>query len=57
MVYIINYKTGGSNDFFQKERDMKEIRDFGRLYQQMGSEKLQLLLVYLESVDVVSVSM
>ncbi|RYU93242.1 UvrD-helicase domain-containing protein [Emticicia agri] len=57
MVYIINYKPGRSNDFFQKERDMKEIRDFGRLYQQMGSEKLQLMVVYLESTDVISVSL
>jgi len=56
MVYIVNYKTGRSNDFFQKERDIREIRDFGKLYQQMGSEKLKLMLVYLESVDVVEVT-
>lgn len=57
MVYIINYKPGRSNDFFQKERDIKEIRDFGKLYQQMGSEKLKLMIVYLESTDVISISL
>jgi ATP-dependent exoDNAse (exonuclease V) beta subunit len=57
MVYIINYKPGRSNDFFQKERDMKQIRDLGKLYQQMGSEKLKLMVVYLESTDVISVSL
>lgn len=57
MTYIINYKPGHSNDFFQKERDIREIRDFGRLYQQMGSEKIELILVYLASVDVVSVAL
>ncbi|MBA4854027.1 exodeoxyribonuclease V subunit beta [Emticicia sp. BO119] len=56
MVYIINYKPGRSNDFYQKERDIKEIRDFGKLYQQMGFEKLKLMIVYLASTDVISVS-
>jgi ATP-dependent exoDNAse (exonuclease V) beta subunit len=56
-VYIINYKPSRSNDFFQKERDMKQIRDLGKLYQQMGSENLKLMVVYLESTDVISVSL
>lgn len=57
MVYIVNYKPGRSNDFFQKEKDMREIRDLGKLYQQMGSEKIELMLVYLASVDTVGVSL
>ena len=56
-VYIINYKTFGSNNADRIEKDSKEIKYLGRLYQQMGFLNTALLLVYLESAEVVSVSL
>ncbi|WP_337044183.1 UvrD-helicase domain-containing protein [Emticicia sp. 17c] len=55
MVYIINYSTGHLNDTFQREREIKNIKGLGKLYQQMGSEKIKLLLVYLETSQVIEV--
>jgi ATP-dependent helicase/nuclease subunit A len=49
-VFIVDYKTGG-----QKESHQNQIRRYGNLYRQMGHQKVNLMLVYLENGKVVRV--
>lgn len=49
-VVIIDYKTGQ-----KQESHVSQIRNYGRLYQQMGYENVALKIVYLETKEVLNV--
>ncbi len=55
IVYIIDYKTGKSNDPKQNHTYTEQIKNYGKLYNQMGYENVEMLLVYLEMNEVVRV--
>lgn len=54
-VHIIDYKTGNSTDPKRKEQYSQQVRSYGRLYREMGYEKVEMMLVYLETNEVVKV--
>ncbi|PLK45634.1 exodeoxyribonuclease V subunit beta [Emticicia sp. TH156] len=54
-VFVISYKTYGSHEPARIEKDSRDISYLGRLYQQMGYLNPSLLLVYLESAEVLPV--
>ncbi len=56
IVHIIDYKTGTSNDQNKHERNARQVRNYGKLYRQMGYEKIEMMLVYLETSEVVRVA-
>jgi hypothetical protein len=56
IVYIIDYTTGSSKDANKHERNARQVRNYGKLYRQMGFEKIEMMLVYLETSEVVRVA-
>lgn len=56
IVYIIDYKTGTSKDQNKHERNARQVRNYGKLYRQMGYENIEMMLVYLETSEVVRVA-
>ncbi len=55
-VFIIDYKTGKSTDPKLQEKYAQQVRKYAKLYQQMGYEKIEKMLVYLETNEVVNIS-
>jgi ATP-dependent helicase/nuclease subunit A len=56
IVYIIDYTTGTSKDPNKHERNARQVRNYGKLYRQMGFENIEMMLVYLETSEVVRVA-
>lgn len=56
IAYIIDYKTGKSTDPKLQEKYARQVRGYGKLYKLMGYEKVEMLLVYLETNEVVRVA-
>ncbi|WP_305952170.1 exodeoxyribonuclease V subunit beta [Emticicia oligotrophica] len=56
IVHIIDYKTGTSIDQNKHERNARQVRNYGKLYRQMGYENIEMMLVYLETSEVVRVA-
>jgi ATP-dependent exoDNAse (exonuclease V) beta subunit len=56
VVHIIDYKTGTSQDQNKHEKNARQVRNYGKLYRQMGYENIELMLVYLETSEVVRVA-
>jgi ATP-dependent helicase/nuclease subunit A len=56
IVHIIDYKTGKSNDPILHQKYVEQVRNYGKLYQQMGYENIEMMLVYLEMNEVVRVA-
>ena len=56
IAYIIDYKTGKSTDPKLQEKYARQVRNYGKLYKLMGYEKVEMLLVYLETNEVVKVA-
>ncbi|AFK01855.1 UvrD/REP helicase [Emticicia oligotrophica DSM 17448] len=56
VVYIIDYQTGSSHDTQRHERNARQVRNYGKLYQQMGYEKVAMMIVYLSSNEVINVA-
>ncbi|CAH0995839.1 ATP-dependent helicase/nuclease subunit A [Emticicia aquatica] len=55
IVHIIDYKTGKSTDPKLQEKYARQVRSYAKLYQQMGYENVAMMLVYLETNEVVRV--
>jgi RecB family endonuclease NucS len=49
-VYVLDFKTGTP-----KESHKQQIKRYGKLYRQMGYNKVRTQLVYLENTEVVEV--
>jgi ATP-dependent helicase/nuclease subunit A len=56
IVHIIDYKTGKSNDPKLHHKYAEQVKNYGKLYNQMGYEKVEMMLVYLEMNEVVRVA-
>jgi ATP-dependent exoDNAse (exonuclease V) beta subunit len=56
IVYIIDYTTGSSKDANKHELNARQVRNYGKLYRQMGFENIEMMLVYLETSEVVRVA-
>jgi ATP-dependent exoDNAse (exonuclease V) beta subunit len=56
IVYIIDFKSGKSDDPIKHERNARQVRNYGKLYRQMGYENIEMMLVYLETNQVVPVA-
>ncbi len=56
IVYIIDFKSGKSDDPNKHERNARQVRNYGKLYRQMGYVNIEMMLVYLETNQVVSVA-
>lgn len=56
IVHIIDYKTGKSNDPILHQKNVVQVRNYGKLYRQMGYENVEMMLVYLETSEVVRVA-
>lgn len=56
IVYIIDFTTGTSKDPNKHERNARQVRNYGKLYRQMGFENIEMMLVYLETSEVVRVA-
>ena len=50
-VHVLDFKTGTA-----KETHKQQIKRYGKLYQQMGYEKVRTQLVYLDTNEVVEVA-
>lgn len=55
IAYIIDYKTGKSTDPKLQEKYARQVRGYGKLYKLMGYDKVEMMLVYLETNEVVRV--
>ncbi len=56
IVHIIDYKTGKSNDPKLHHKYAEQVKKYGKLYNQMGYENVEMILVYLEMNEVVRVA-
>jgi RecB family exonuclease len=56
IVYIIDYKTGTSENQNKHEHNARQLLNYGKLYRQMGYENIEMMMVYLETPEVVQVT-
>jgi ATP-dependent exoDNAse (exonuclease V) beta subunit len=56
IVYIIDYKTGTSENQNKHERNARQLLNYGKLYRHMGYENIEMMMVYLETPEVVQVT-